>query len=73
MSNIATQKHRALIEIKIEVYDVLDSGEFSGHPTNLSQHSEYGLKKLNYHQIEGFDKHDCLTKAKKWLEDIKKC
>jgi hypothetical protein len=73
MSDLATHKHRALIEIKIEIHDVLDTGEFSGHPVNLAQHQDYNIKRLQYHQIEGFDRHDCLMKVKQWLENIKKC
>ena len=73
MSDIATKKHRTLIEIRVEIYDVLDTGEYSGRPINLNNYTEYGIKKQQYHQIEGFDRHDCMIKTKQWLENIKKC
>jgi len=66
-----TDKHRALITIKVEVHDVLDTGEFSGQTVNLNAHKEYGVKGVQFVQIEGYDLDNCLRKVKTAIEGIK--
>lgn len=66
-----TDKHRALITIKVEVHDVLDTGEFSGQTVNLNAHKEYGVKGVQFVQIEGYDLDNCLRKVKTAIEGMK--
>ena len=66
-----TKPHRALLTIKIEVHDVLPTGEFSGQPVDLKTQSEYGVKGVSRIQIEGYDLDNCLRKVKEALERLK--
>lgn len=71
MMNSVTDKHRALITIKVEVHNVLSTGEFSGQIVNLNGHKEYGVKGVQFIQIEGYDLDNCLRKVKTAIEGIK--
>lgn len=66
-----TNKHRALITIKVEVHNILNTGEFSGQIVNLNSHKEYGVKGVQFIQIEGYDLDNCLRKVKTAIEGIK--
>lgn len=66
-----TDKHRALITIKVEVHNVLNTGEFSGQTVNLGSYKEYGVKGVQFLQIEGYDLDNCLRKVKTAIEGMK--
>jgi hypothetical protein len=67
-----TEKHKAIIHLRIEVHDVLPTGECSGKPLKLNQYPEYGLKHSMLIAIDGYDRHDCLQKLKNKLEELAK-
>ena len=66
MSNVK-KKHTAVIHIKIEVYDVLDSGELSGKPLSRKELKEQGIPSSALARVDGFDKFDCLKNLKQKL------
>jgi hypothetical protein len=72
MSEIALKPHRAVLHVRLEVHDLLDSGECSGHPVRLPEHPSYGLKSSMVIAVDGFDRHDCLAKVKAKLEELSK-
>lgn len=69
MSNVK-KKHSAVLHIKIEVYDVLDSGELSGKPLSRKELKEHGIPVSALAKVNGFDKFDCLKNLKQKLLDI---
>lgn len=62
--------HTAIITIKVEVQDILDSGECSGTPMNGNELRKAGIAPTSVITISGFDKFDCLQKLKEKLNDI---
>lgn len=59
--------HVAVLNINIELYDILDSGEVSG---NLKKAEDLDSKILV--RIDGFDKQDCIKNVKKKIEELLK-
>ena len=58
------------MHIKVEVYDVLDSGELSGKPLSRKELKEHGIPTSSLARINGFDKFDCLKNLKQKLLEI---
>lgn len=68
----AKEKHKAIIQLRIEIHEVLPTGECSGKPLSLKDFPEYGLKNTMLMAVDGYDRHDCLLKLKQKLEDFAK-
>ena len=66
------QKHKAIIFVgSCEVHPMLETGECSGRPVLTYELQEYGIEFPFLIEVEGFDKHDCLTKLKNKLTGLK--
>ena len=66
MSN-EKKKHVAVILLKIEVHDVLKTGELSGKPLSKKELKESGISSSTVVKVEGFDKFECLKNLKQKL------
>lgn len=64
------EPHKAVIQITIDVFDVLSTGECSGRPVKKEELTEYGLKPRMTRTVNGFDKNDCLTKLKQLIDTM---
>ena len=62
--------HRANLLIRVEVNDVLNSGESSGEPVHSDILKEYGLKPAMVIIIEGFDMDNCLQKLSQKIKEL---
>lgn len=62
--------HKAILHITLEVFDVLSTGECSGRPLQREELQQYELKPKMVKTINGFDKNDCLTKLKQFLDTL---
>ena len=69
MSN-EKKKHAAVILLKIEVHEVLDSGELSGKPLSKQDLKEFGIPISAVARVNGFDKFDCMKNLKQKLLEI---
>ncbi len=69
MSN-PKKSHAAIILLKIEVHEVLDSGEFSGKPLSKQEMAEQGIATSSLVKVTGHDKFDCLKNLKQKLLEI---
>ena len=69
MSN-EKKKHAAVILLKIEVHEVLDSGELSGKPLSQKELAEFAIPISSIARINGFDKFDCMKNLKQKLLEI---
>lgn len=68
----ARAPHKAVILIQIEVHEVLPTGECSGRLVPVSELAEVGIKPKQVISVSGFNKHDCLQKLKKELDEFGK-
>jgi hypothetical protein len=66
----ADKPHKAIIQLHLTVYDVLDSGEVSGKPIPQSDLKQYELGRTASIIISGPDKHHCLMKVKSIMEKL---
>lgn len=64
------KKHTAVILLKIEVHEVLDSGELSGKPLSKKELSDFGIPMSALAKVSGFDKFDCMKNLKQKLLEI---
>ena len=62
--------HTAILHIKIDVYDVLPTGECSGNTVPSSILKDYKLKPFMLLAIDGYDMDDCLKKLRRKIEDF---
>ncbi len=69
MSN-EKKHHTAVILLKVEVHDVLETGELSGKPLSKKELKENGIPTSSIVKVSGFDKFDCLNKLKQKLLEI---
>lgn len=69
MSN-EKKPHAAVILLKIEVHEVLKSGELSGKPLSKKELKEFGIPTSAIATVKGFDKFDCMKNLKQKLLEI---
>lgn len=62
--------HIAIISVKVEVQELLPTGECSGKPVAKSIIKEQGVTPDALATIKGYDLRDCLNKLKKKLEEL---
>lgn len=65
-------KHGASILLRMEVFEVLNTGEFSGIPLSKEELSNYGISPSEKINIYGDTKELCLKKIKEKLDDLRK-
>lgn len=70
MSTNYNKPHMAILQIKLDVMSILDTGECDGKPLSREELSMYGIKPTLTKTINGFDKNDCLIKLKQLLDSI---
>jgi len=63
-------KYKAILLVRLEVHEVLPSGECQGQPVPLTELQEHNLKSKFTITLEGFDKDDCLRKLKEKLDEF---
>lgn len=68
----AVNKHRAVLNIRLEVHEVLPTGECAGRPVKLSEFPDYKLRPAMVVAVDGHDLHNCLLKLKEKLEELTK-
>lgn len=66
-----SKRHRAVLNVKIEVHELLSSGECAGRPVRLSEHPGYNLRPSMLFSVDGETLHQCLLKLKEKLENIR--
>lgn len=66
MATNAKAPHKAVMLIRLDVYELSKIGECS-HVVNPAELAENDIKTKAVYTIEGFDKFDCLSKLKKAL------
>ena len=64
--------HRAVIVMRIEVSDVLPTGESTNNPVDEAILKEYGINKQMLVLVEGFDMDNCLQKLRMKIDEFKK-
>lgn len=64
--------HRAVVLLRIEVSDVLSSGESTNNPVDEKIITEYGLAPKMLVTVEGFDMDNCLQKLRAKIDEFKK-
>lgn len=64
--------HRAAILMKIEVSDVLPTGESTNNPVPIERLEEYGLGSTMVIVVNGFDMDNCLQKLKSKIDEFKR-
>lgn len=64
--------HRAVVLLRIEVSDVLSSGESTNNPVDEKIITEYGLSPKMLITVEGFDMDNCLQKLRAKIDEFKK-
>ena len=63
--------HKALLLLKLEVHDILDTGECSGKIVDAETLAKYGLKSKSILEVSGESKELCLKKLKELLDGFK--
>jgi hypothetical protein len=63
-----TSPHKAVVLIKIEVHDILPTGECSGNPVSSEILKEYNLLPNMLLSVDGIDMDDCLRNLKNKIE-----
>jgi hypothetical protein len=64
--------HKAILAIRLEVHNLLPTGECSGHPLTNQELDEYNLKPKFTLTINGFDKHECLRKLSELISQFER-
>jgi len=64
--------HRAAILMKIEISDVLPTGESTNNPIPIERLQEYELAPTMVIIVNGFDMDNCLQKLKQKIDEFKK-
>lgn len=59
--------HMAVITFKIDCRQMLSDGSVDPIPVHESEYKKYGMTNLAKIKVEGFDRADCLRKAKNLL------
>lgn len=64
-------KYRAVVLIAVEVSDILETGECSGHILTKDELKEAGITKSSTIAIDGDSKEECLQKLKEKINGFK--
>lgn len=72
MKESPKSKHRAIVNLQIEVFPVLDSGECSGHPVTNEEMEKFKIKPSMLVSVDGFDRTECLRKLRRRIEEFNK-
>ncbi len=70
MDNAADQPHKAILLIKLEVHNILPTGECSGRPVTVAELKQYNLRPAFTKTVNGFDRHECLRKLSEILNQL---